>query len=73
MKNEFEGVILAGGKGTRIQDLTKQYINKPLIEIGKMPIIFHVAMRNLKSNVTNINILSGWNANKFEKKLNTNN
>ena len=33
MKNEFEGVILAGGKGTRIQDLTKQYINKPLIEI----------------------------------------
>ena len=69
MKNHFEGVILAGGQGTRIQDLTKKYINKPLIEIGKIPIIFHVAMRYLKSNVYNINILSGWNANKFEKQF----
>lgn len=69
MKKQYEGVILAGGQGKRIQDLTKYNINKPLIEIGEIPIIFHVAMRYLKSNITNINILSGWNGKKFEEKF----
>ena len=69
MKNQYEGVILAGGQGTRIQDLTEKEINKPLIKIGNIPIIFHVVMRYLKSNITNINILTGWRAKKFEKKF----
>ena len=34
-------VVLCGGKGTRLNELTKE-IPKPLIEIGNKPIIFHI-------------------------------
>ena len=34
-------VILAGGKGTRISELTSTK-PKPLIKIGEMPIILHI-------------------------------
>ena len=34
-------VILAGGKGTRFGSLTKS-IPKPMIKIGKKPIIWHI-------------------------------
>lgn len=35
-------VILCGGKGTRIGDLTRGLIPKPMVEIGGMPIIEHI-------------------------------
>ena len=34
-------VVLCGGKGTRLSELTKE-IPKPLIEIGNKPILFHI-------------------------------
>ena len=34
-------IILAGGKGTRISELTK-IIPKPMIKIGKKPILIHI-------------------------------
>ena len=34
-------VILAGGKGTRITE-ESQYKPKPMIEIGDMPILWHI-------------------------------
>ena len=34
-------IILAGGKGTRISEFTKT-IPKPMIKIGKKPILIHI-------------------------------
>ncbi len=34
-------VILCGGRGTRLQEHTQE-IPKPLVEIGGMPIVWHV-------------------------------
>jgi glucose-1-phosphate cytidylyltransferase len=39
-------VILCGGRGTRLQEHT-QAIPKPLVEIGPMPIVWHVIKRFL--------------------------
>lgn len=35
-------VILAGGKGTRLQDHTNDLIPKPMVEIGGEPILWHI-------------------------------
>ena len=35
-------VILAGGRGTRLEDDTKGLIPKPLVDVGDMPIIEHI-------------------------------
>ena len=34
-------VILAGGKGTRMREHT-EYIPKPMVEIGGIPILIHI-------------------------------
>jgi glucose-1-phosphate cytidylyltransferase len=36
-------VILAGGKGTRLQEETKGLIPKPMVEVGGFPLIVHIA------------------------------
>ncbi len=40
-KNEVKVVILCGGKGTRIREVS-EIIPKPLVPIGAMPIIWHI-------------------------------
>ena len=40
-------IILAGGKGTRISEYTKT-IPKPMIKIGKKPILIHIIEHYLK-------------------------
>lgn len=35
-------VILAGGRGTRLQDVSKGILPKPMIEIGEMPLLEHI-------------------------------
>jgi glucose-1-phosphate cytidylyltransferase len=35
-------VILAGGKGTRLHETTGDIIPKPLVEIGGLPILYHI-------------------------------
>ena len=37
----MKAVILAGGYGTRISEQS-QYKPKPMIEIGSMPILWHI-------------------------------
>ena len=35
-------IILCGGRGTRIQEVTNSIIPKPMVNIGKYPILWHI-------------------------------
>ncbi|MCK4539869.1 HAD-IIIA family hydrolase [Candidatus Parcubacteria bacterium] len=54
-----QAVILAGGKGTRLGNLTKK-IPKPMIKIGGTPILEHQIRLLEKYNINNITILTGY-------------
>lgn len=41
-KRDLKVVILAGGRGTRLQDETGDLIPKPLVKIGLMPMLQHI-------------------------------
>jgi len=56
-------VILAGGLGTRFESLTKS-LPKPLIKIGKDPIILHVIRIYLHQGFRNFFLAGGY---KFRK------
>lgn len=55
MKN-YRAVILAGGKGTRLYPITKQ-IPKPLLPVGRKPILNHLVDLFLKHGVEDIAVL----------------
>ena len=52
-------VILAGGKGTRISEYTKT-IPKPMIKIGKIPILEHIVNIYFKYGIKKIVIAAGY-------------
>ena len=52
-------VILAGGKGTRISEYTKS-IPKPMIEIQKKPLIFHIMRHYAKYGFKDFIIAAGY-------------
>ena len=52
-------VILAGGKGTRFGSLTKS-IPKPMIKIGKKPIIWHILKSLSLRGINNFLICTGY-------------
>jgi len=66
-------VFLAGGRGTRIANITKK-IPKPLITFYKIPFIKHLLNYYSKYNFKKIYILTGYKGNKFliynKKKIN---
>ncbi|MCX6782638.1 MAG: NDP-sugar synthase [Candidatus Levybacteria bacterium] len=67
----MQGVILAGGKGTRLQPLTNS-VPKLLIEINNEPLIAHL-LRHLKQNGCNdIIICTGHLGDKISHHLETN-
>ena len=57
-------VFLAGGRGTRIANITKK-IPKPLITFYKIPFIKHLLNYYSKYNFKKIYILTGYKGNKF--------
>ena len=57
LKN-MKAVILAGGYGSRLDEATK-LVPKPLVKIGKDPIILHVMKIYLKYNVRSFYIAIG--------------
>lgn len=57
-------IFLAGGKGTRISNITKK-IPKPLITFYKIPFIKHLLNYYSKYNFKKIYILTGYKGNKF--------
>jgi glucose-1-phosphate cytidylyltransferase len=52
-------VILAGGKGTRLSELTKS-IPKPMVKIGSKPILIHIINIYLKYGFSDFYILVGY-------------
>lgn len=60
--------LLAGGKGTRLSEITR-ITNKPLIPIGDIPILFHVAVRYLLCGAKTIDILIGHESERFKSEF----
>jgi len=64
-------VILAGGKGSRLSEITKS-IPKPMVRIGKKPIIEHIINYYMKFGFKDFIIASGYKhliiKNHFKKK-----
>lgn len=53
----MKGVILAGGKGTRLSPLTK-VTNKHLLPVGKEPMIFNPIRQLLSADITDILVVT---------------
>ena len=64
-------VILAGGYGTRISE-ESQLKPKPMIEIGDMPILWHIMKIYSKYNINDFVICCGYKVNIKEKKFSLN-
>ena len=72
----MKAIILAGGEGTRLGDITKS-IPKPLVKIGKFPIIVRIIKIYLNYNINNFVIALGYKGDKIveyflKKKININ-
>ncbi len=52
-------VILAGGLGTRLSEETKK-VPKPMVKIGKIPIIQHIINYYLKFQITDVIVCGGY-------------
>jgi glucose-1-phosphate cytidylyltransferase len=59
-------LILAGGFGSRLSELTYD-LPKPLVKIGKYPIILHIIRIYLSQGVKNFYIATGYKKNEFLK------
>ena len=58
--------ILAGGKGTRLSELTKS-IPKPMVKIGGLPILIHIIGIYIKYGFRDFYILAGFKSNIIKK------
>jgi glucose-1-phosphate thymidylyltransferase len=54
----LRGVILAGGKGTRLGDLTK-VTNKHLLPVGPYPMVFHPLKKMTGAGIRDVLLVSG--------------
>jgi glucose-1-phosphate thymidylyltransferase len=52
------GVILAGGKGTRLGELTR-VTNKHLLPVGPYPMVYHPLKKMIGAGITDILLVSG--------------
>ena len=53
----MKAVIQAGGKGTRISEITGDVIPKPMLEISGYPILYHQMMNLKKNGITDITVI----------------
>ena len=58
-KDKIKVVLLAGGKGTRIREET-DITPKPMIKVGKIPVIEHIMNRYMKFGLNNFLICTGY-------------
>lgn len=55
----MKAVIQAGGKGTRISEITGDVIPKPMLKISGYPILYHQMMNLKKNGITDITVIIG--------------
>jgi glucose-1-phosphate thymidylyltransferase len=55
---ELRGVILAGGKGTRLGELTK-VTNKHLLPVGPYPMVYHPLKKLVDAGIKDVLLVSG--------------
>ncbi len=55
---ETRGVILAGGKGTRLGELTK-VTNKHLLPVGPFPMVYHPLKKLVDAGIRDVMLVSG--------------
>ena len=58
-------IILAGGLGIRLREFTK-FIPKPMVKIGKFPIIIHIMNHYIKFGLKDFYIATGYKSNVFK-------
>ena len=58
--------ILAGGKGTRLSELTKS-IPKPMVRVGGLPILIHIIRIYVRYGFRDFYILAGFKSNIIKK------
>ena len=63
----MQAVIMAGGKGTRLLDLTKDEIPKPMTLINSKPILEWQIECLRRNGITDICIIAGHLGEKIEK------
>ena len=56
--SELRGVVLAGGKGTRLGELTK-VTNKHLLPVGPLPMVYHPLKKLIGAGIQDILLVSG--------------
>jgi glucose-1-phosphate thymidylyltransferase len=54
----IRGVVLAGGKGTRLGELTK-VTNKHLLPVGEVPMVYHPLKKLIGAGIQDIMLVSG--------------
>lgn len=59
-------LILAGGLGSRLSELTRD-VPKPLVKIGKYPIILYIIKVYLSQGINHFFIAAGYKKNEFLK------
>ena len=59
-------VLLAGGRGTRISE-ESEYMPKPMIEIGGMPILWHIMKEYLYYGFNDFIICAGYKQHMIKK------
>ena len=59
MFNDLEVIILAGGRGTRMQEITSE-IPKPMTKVGNKPILWHIMKIFYHQGIKNFNLALGY-------------
>jgi glucose-1-phosphate cytidylyltransferase len=62
----MKSVILCGGLGTRLSEET-DYIPKPMVKIGKKPIVHHIMEIYRKFDVRDFYLSGGYKVNKIKE------
>jgi len=63
---DIKVVILAGGFGSRLDNITK-ILPKPLVTIGKQPIIIHIMRIFINQGINNFYLATGYKSQEFLK------
>lgn len=63
----MQAVIMAGGKGTRLRELTKDLLPKPMVQVLGKPILLHQVECLKRQGVRDITLIVGYLGEKIEE------